>query len=104
MEWEPDSIAISQEKTTIIEPSHPYNNEVTSATSELPDMLINKINTFAYEDIYGNTKSIDITDFVGCQNPSKEFLLAVKNKLLLYNYCFAWGSKAIKYKNKKLAT
>jgi hypothetical protein len=95
MEWEPDSIAISQEKTTS---SHPCNNEVTSATSELKSP---KITTFAYEDSYGNTKSIDITDFVGCQNPSKEFLLAVKNKLLLYDYCFAWGSKSTKYKNKK---
>src|SRR5215831_7380177 len=49
---------------------------------------------------YGNTKAIDITDFVSYQNPSKEFLLAIKNKLLLYDYCFAWGS-VIKYKNEK---
>ena len=28
-------------------------------------------------------------------------MLAVKNKLLLYDYCFAWGSKAVKYKNEK---
>jgi hypothetical protein len=99
MEWEPDSVAISQEKTAIIEPSHPYNNEVTSVTSNRPDM--DRIITFAYEDSYGNTKAIDITDFVDCQNPSKEFLLAIRNKLLLYNYSFAWGSKAVKYKNEK---
>ena len=98
MEWE---APIAQEKTTIIEPSHPYNNEVTSATSELPDMQINKITTFAYVDSYGNTKAIDITDFAGCQNPSKEFLLAVKSKLLLYDYYFAWGCKAVKHKNEK---
>jgi DNA polymerase family B len=28
-------------------------------------------------------------------------LLTIKNKLLLYNYSFAWGSKAVKYKNEK---
>jgi hypothetical protein len=101
IEWEPYSTPITQKKTAITESSHSCNNELTSVTSEPPDMQIHKITTFAYEDGYGNTKSIDTTDFVGCQNPSKEFLLTVKNKLLLYDYCFAWGSKAVKYKNKK---
>lgn len=101
MEWEPDSAAITQDKTAIIKSSNSYNNDVTSVTSDPLETQIHRITTFAYEDGYGNTKSIDITDFVGCQNPSKEFLLAVKNKLLLYDYCFAWGSKAVKYKNKK---
>jgi len=99
MEWEPDSEQITQEKTPIIEPSHPYNSQVTSATSEPPEYQ--RITTFAYEDSYGNTKVIDISDFAFCQNPQQEFLLAIKNKLLLDDYCFAWGSKAIKYRNEK---
>ena len=98
MEWE---APIAQEKTPIIELPNPYSNELTSATSEPPERQLSKITTFAYVDSYGNTKAIDITDFAGCQNPSKEFLLAVKNKLFLYDYCFAWGSKAVKHKNEK---
>jgi len=91
LEWEPEPITTRKNVTP-----HP---ELTSATSDPPEYQ--RITTFAYEDSYGNTKAIDITDFVSYQNPSKEFLLAIKNKLLLYDYCFAWGSKAVKYKNEK---
>jgi hypothetical protein len=100
-EWEPDSAPITQEKTPIIKSSHRCNNEVTSATSEPPERQIPRIITFAYEDSYGNTRVVDITDFAFCQNPQQEFLLVIRNKLLLYNYSFAWGSKAVKYKNEK---
>ncbi len=100
-EWEPDSEPISQGKTTIIKSSHHYN-KVTYTTSKSEEtQTLHRITTFAYEDNYGNKGAMDIADFVSCQNPSKEFLLAIKNKLLLYDYCFAWGSKAIKYKNEK---
>lgn len=57
----------------------------------------NKIVTFGFEDSYGNSGCFDITDF-GFQ---KSFLLVVKEKLLGYQYCFAWGSKAIVRKEKE---
>jgi hypothetical protein len=72
MESEPDSAAITQDKTAIIKSSNSYNNDVTSQTSEHPETQIHRITTFAYDDSYGNTKAIDIIDFAGCQNPSKE--------------------------------
>ena len=50
---------------------------------------------------YGNTKVLDIADFAFSNNRQQDFLLAIRNKLLLYNYSFAWGSKAVKYKNEK---
>jgi hypothetical protein len=84
MEWE-DSASTSHAKNTVIEPSHRYNNEVTSATSEPPEAQISRIITFAYEDSYGNTRVLDITDFAFCQNPQREFLLAIRNKIVLYD-------------------
>jgi hypothetical protein len=96
MEWE---APIAQEKTPIIKPPHPYNNELTSSTSE--PQQYQRISTFAYEDSYGNTKVLDVADFASCQNPQQEFLLAVRDKLLLYDYAFALGSKAVKHKNEK---
>jgi hypothetical protein len=42
---------------------------------------------------------LDISDFSNYNNPNKNFLEEIKDKLLQYKYCFAWGSKAIKYKN-----
>ena len=53
--------------------------------------LNNNITTFAFEDNNGSSGCFDISDF----NSPKLFLLAVKEKLLQYNYCFAWGSKSI---------
>ena len=57
----------------------------------------NKIVTFGYEDIFGNRKVLDISSFQKYPNPDYEFLTSIRNKLLQYKYCFAWGSKAIKY-------
>ncbi len=57
----------------------------------------NEIVTFAFEDSYGNKGCLDITDF----NSTKSFLEAIKEKLLKYQYCFAWGSKAVVRKNAK---
>ena len=53
--------------------------------------------TLAYEDSHANKETIDITDY----NSQQEFLLAVKENLMQYRYCFAWGSKAIKRKNEQ---
>ena len=89
MEWD------SQAKNTVIESSHDYNEGACEHQAYY------KIMTFAYEDSYGNKRVLDIADFAFCQNPSKEFLLADRDKLLLYDYAFAWGSKAVKYKNEK---
>ena len=60
-----------------------------------------KILTFGYEDVYGNKGSFDVSDFNNYPNPSRALIEAIKNKLLKYEYCFAWSSKAIKHKNEK---
>lgn len=57
----------------------------------------NEIVTFGFEDSYYNKGSLDIADFPS----SKAFLEAIKEKLLQYHYCFAWGSKAIARRNVK---
>ncbi len=76
LEWEPESVSIGK---NIIQ--HPYVQELTSATSERPEYQ--RISTFAYEDSYGNTKVLDVTDFASCQNPQQEFLLAIRNTTTL---------------------
>jgi hypothetical protein len=57
----------------------------------------NEIVTFAFEDHNGNKGCLDTTDF----QSTKSFLQAIKEKLLQYQYCFAWGSKAVIRKNRK---
>ena len=57
----------------------------------MPPTFHNKIVTFGFEDSYGNSGCLDITDF----DSQKSFLIEIKEKLLGYQYCFAWGSKAI---------
>ena len=95
LEWEPAPII--RVKNTVL---HPYVQQITSDTSEPPKSeKYHRITTFAYEDSNGNKRTIDIADFSDYQNPQEEFLLAIRNKLLLYDYCFGWGSKAIKHKN-----
>ena len=73
MEWEPESASITQEKTAIIGASHRYSKEVTSVTSDPPETQIHRITTFAYEDVYGNMKAIDITDFAAARILAKSF-------------------------------
>jgi hypothetical protein len=70
-------------------------DEIASGTSEAPASY-NKIVTFGFEDSYGNSGSYDTTEF----DSQKSFLMAIKEKLLGYQYCFAWGSKAVTRKEK----
>jgi len=55
----------------------------------------NDIVTFAFEDSNGIKGCLDITEF----SSAKFFLEAIKEKLLEYQYCFAWGSKSVMRKN-----
>jgi DNA polymerase elongation subunit (family B) len=80
---------------------HPYNTDFTSVTSIPPIKYYHKIITFGYEDSYGNKGTLDISDFSNYTNPHQAFLTAIRDKLLQYRYCFAWGSKFIKHKNEE---
>ena len=73
----------------------------TSATSIPPAQDYHKIITFGYEDCYSNKGTLDISDFNNYTNPNKAFLQAIKDKVLQYKCCFAWGSKAIHRKNEE---
>jgi hypothetical protein len=42
-----------------------------------------------------------MSDFNNYTNPNRAFLQAIKDKVLQYKYCFAWGSKAINHKNEE---
>ena len=96
LEWEPalGSECKQQESTT-----HSLHSKIlTSGASVTPEgNSYNKIVTFGCEDIFGNRKVLDISSFQKYPNPDYEFLTSIRNKLLQYKYCFAWGSKAIKY-------
>lgn len=74
----------------------------TSTTSMPPifskEEEYREIVTFAYEDSYGNKGCLDITEF----DSTKLFLGTIKEKLLQYQYCIAWGSKAIRRRNVKM--
>src|SRR6185312_3889019 len=70
-------------------------DEIASRAS-VPPASYNKIVTFGFEDSYGNSGCLDITDF----DSQKSFLMAIKDKLLGYQFCFAWGSKAVVRKEK----
>ena len=61
----------------------------------------NRIVTFGYDDCHGNKRAIDIFDFAHSDDPDKKFVTAIKDRLLQYDYCLAWGSKSIKLKNEK---
>jgi hypothetical protein len=82
-------------------PIQPHDiGKFTSGTSEPPEPnYYNRIITFGYEDSQGNKLAIDISDFSDSPNPDKAFLMAIRDKLLQYKYCFAWGSKAAKQLN-----
>src|SRR6476661_6492561 len=65
-----------------------------SGGSEPPEFEFDKkkyseIVTFGFEDSKGNKGCYDVMDFVS----AKLFLQVIKEKLLQYKYCFAWGSK-----------
>ena len=89
------------------EVSYPDNNEFFNnwVAFDLEWMLtdkdFHKIITFGYEDCYGNKRAIDVSDFATSDNPDKEFLSTIKDKLLRYDFCLAWASKSIEHKNKK---
>jgi DNA polymerase elongation subunit (family B) len=68
---------------------------ITSGDS-VPPVYQNKIVTCGFEDSYGNSGCLDITDF----DSQKSFLMEIKEKLSSYQYCFAWGSKAVARKEK----
>jgi DNA polymerase family B/Primase X len=98
LEWEiepkySENNIISRSQQTL------HNADFTSGTSVPPAQDYRKILTFGYEDSYGNNGTFDILDFRDCPNPERAFLEAIKAKLLQYRYCFAWGSKAVRYKN-----
>ena len=79
---------------------HHKIRKFTSGTSEPPESdYYNRIITFGYEDSQGNKQALDISDFSDSANPDKAFLITIKDKLLQYHYCFAWGSKAVKQVN-----
>lgn len=61
------------------------------------DKEYNEIVTFAFEDNDGNKGCLDITE----SESAKSFLEAIKQKLLQYQYCYAWGSKAVVSKNRE---
>lgn len=70
----------------------------TSGGSEAPvfdKKEYSEIVTFGFEDSKGNKGCYDVTDFVSV----KSFLQVIKEKLLQYQFCFAWGSKALVRKN-----
>jgi DNA polymerase elongation subunit (family B) len=75
--------------------------ENASGASEPPvfgsEEEYNEVVTFAFEDSDGNKGYLDITEF----DSTKSFLEAIKEKLLQYQYCFAWGSKAVVKKNRE---
>jgi hypothetical protein len=98
LEWEPESEHLANNAASY---SHyqPYNTDFTSVTSLPSAKDYHKILTFGYEDSHGRKGTLDISDFNNYPIPNKAFLQAIKDKLLQYRYCFAWGSKAIKYRN-----
>jgi DNA polymerase family B len=79
----------------------PQSNENSSGTSVGP--AVEKIVTFGYEDSSGNTGVIDLSDFTESKypNPQKAFLEAIKETLIQYSYCFAWGSRATRRRNEE---
>ena len=88
LEWEE-----TDTKNTTIS-IHTSLDKIASGGS-VPPVSSNKIVTFGFEDSCGNSGCYDITDF----DSQKSFLITLKEKLLQYKYCFAWGSKAIERKD-----
>jgi hypothetical protein len=76
-------------------------DENTSDGSKAPVLydgeIYSEMVTFAFGDNDGNKGVLDITEF----ESTKSFLEVIKGKLLQYQYCFAWGSRAVVRKNRK---
>ena len=92
IEWE---VTTAKNNITLLKDCTNANRDkIASGGSKAPvlEEYYSDIVTFGFEDSYGNKGCFDISDF-GSQKP---FLQAIKEKLLEYQYCFAWGSKAIK--------
>lgn len=100
---DPDSeVSINQQKIYAYKNGcHTINREISSGTSGASVETAEKIVTFGCEDSCGNKRVLDIADFQNCAYPTRAFLSAIKEKLLNYRYCFAWGSKSIKTKNEQ---
>jgi hypothetical protein len=92
LEWVPQRQSEEKQQKDTRNSPHSYPTEINCYT---------KIVTFAYEDIFGNRKVLDISTFQNYSSPEYEFLTSIQNKLLVYRYCFAWGSKSIRRKNKQ---
>lgn len=99
LEWEPEPERLSDNAASYSQ--HPYNTDLTSGTSIPPPKDYHKIITFSYEDSHSNKGTLDISDLANYSKPQQAFLMAIKDKLLQYRYCFAWGSKAINHKNEE---
>jgi hypothetical protein len=96
LEWEFKAEAEEKQRRDAIYSPNICNS--TSGTSFPPTgNEYRKIITFGHEDVFGNRNVLDISGFRKYPDPDKEFLTSVRQKLLQYRYCFAWGSKATKH-------
>lgn len=100
LEWAAETEQEQQENMNSVSKLQP-NGSVFNFGGRQSVQDYHKILTFGYEDSYGNKGTLDISDFGNYPNPSKAFIEGIKNKLLQYKYCFAWGSKAVKRKNEQ---
>ena len=100
LEWESKAEAKGNQRRDTGNSSNVCNS--ASGTSVPPiGNEYQRIITFGYEDVFGNRNVLDISGFLKYPNPDKEFLSSVREKLVHYRYCFAWGSKATKHANKQ---
>ena len=97
-EW----VSTKQKKDVCKKPLTPKYEKQTSGTSTTSIETMEEIVTFGYEDSNGNKGVVDITDYHTSTDPIRELQFAIKEKLLKYRYCFGWGSKSIKTRNKQL--
>ena len=91
LEWE---VTTAKNNMTFPNDNPNVNLDKNVSGASKPPVLkecYSKIVTFGFEDSCGNNGCFDISDF-GSQ---KSLLVATKEKLLEYRYCFAWGSKAM---------
>jgi DNA polymerase I len=103
LEWQTEALYESHHLENInskLPIPHQNIGKITSGVSEPPEPdYYDRIITFGFEDSQGNRDTLDISDFLNCYNPQQALLIAIKDKLLQYRYCFAWGSKAVKHVN-----